>query len=99
MKDEKGGRKKYDDLGKRPGMASPAQLRLLEVTWVNHKHVREKTPEALRKFIENRFGVSGLRFIEDRDVGKVLKAVQSITAKTVARGNAEGAEKTKTGGI
>lgn len=79
----KGGLKKYDDLGKRPGMATPAQLRLIEVTWVNNQYVREKTPEALRKFIENQFGVSGLRFIEGRDVGKVLKAIGSIKSKTI----------------
>lgn len=75
--------KRHDDLGKRPGMATPAQLRLIEVTWVNNQHVREKTPEALRKFIEHRFGISGLRFIEGRDVGKVLKAIGSIKSKTI----------------
>ncbi len=73
--------KKYDDLGKRPGMASPAQLRLIEVTWVNNPNVREKTPEVLRKFIENQFKTSDLRFIEGRDVGKILKAIGAIKAK------------------
>lgn len=72
--------KKYDDLGVRSGMATPKQLRLIEVTWMNNPNVQAKTPEALRRFIEHRFKISNLRFVEDRDVGKVLTAIRSIKA-------------------
>lgn len=70
--------KKYDNLGVRPGMATPKQLRLIEVTWANNSNVREKSPEALRRFLEHRFKISDLRFVEDRDVGKILMSVKSI---------------------
>jgi len=72
---------RFEGLAGRPGMASPAQLRKIEATWMTHPGVLEKNEAALRRFLINRFHVSGLRFIEDHQVGKILRAIESIKPK------------------
>jgi len=69
---------RFEALAGRPGMASPAQLRKIEATWMTHPNVLEKNEAALRRFLINRFHVSGLRFIEDHQVGKILRSIESI---------------------
>ncbi len=70
--------KKYDDLGNRKDMASPAQLRLIEALWMMGPGVRLKTREALRHFLQHYFHVSDLRFIKSRQVTSILGAVRRI---------------------
>lgn len=69
---------RFEALANRPGMASPAQLRKIEATWMTHHRVRVKTEDALRRFIKHTFNIEALRFIEIGQVGKILKAIQSL---------------------
>ncbi|MCF8719233.1 regulatory protein GemA [Nitrospina gracilis] len=69
---------RFQGLAGRPGMASPAQLRKIEATWMTHPNIEQKNEVALRRFLQRRFQVSGLRFIEDHQVGKILKAIENI---------------------
>lgn len=69
---------KYQDLKNRDGMATPPQLRLIEALWMSGTGIREKTPTALRKFLSNKFGISDMRFVEDNQVGKIVRSIKSI---------------------
>ena len=69
---------KYEDMGKRPGMATPRQLRMIEAMWMTGPEIREKTPEALRHFLKNRFGIDGMRWIEDIQVSRIVKSIDAI---------------------
>jgi len=69
---------KYEDLANRIGMASPKQLRMIEAMWMTGSKIREKTPTSLRSFLNNKFGISHLRFIEDHQVGKIVRSIKSI---------------------
>ena len=84
MKTRSGGpagpRKKFDELGHRPGMATPAQLRMIEFFWMTGKGVRRKTPEALNHFLKHFFHVSDLRMIRKAQVTRILGAIRHIAA-------------------
>ncbi len=69
---------KYQDLANRTGMASPKQLRMIEAMWMTGSRIREKTPTALRKFLNNKFAISDMRFIEDNQVGRIVRSINSI---------------------
>ncbi len=70
--------KKYEDLANRDGMASPKQLRMIEAMWMTGSNIREKNPAALRSFLNHKFGISDLRFIEDNQVGRIVRSIKSI---------------------
>jgi hypothetical protein len=70
--------KKYDDLGDRPGMATPAQLRMIEYLWMTGKGVRIKTPEALSHFLKHYFHLSDLMKIRAAQVTPILGAIRNI---------------------
>lgn len=77
-----GFKKKYENLGRRPGMGTPAQLRMIEGMWsdvsrYNHAVERER---ALRAFIAKRYKVSDITFLSSRDVCSVVKALESMKA-------------------
>jgi hypothetical protein len=76
-------KKKYDDLGKRPGMASPKQLRMIEAMWkdASWTHDTAKRAIALRKFIFKIAGVDDLTFLTSQGVQKVVKAIENIKRK------------------
>jgi hypothetical protein len=71
---------RYDNLGKRPGMASPPQLRMIEAMWkaVSYTHDPEKRAAALRKFIFRLCSKSAMEFVEQRDVSKLVNAMKSM---------------------
>ncbi len=71
--------KKYDNLANRKGMASPAQLRLIEALWMTGPGVRLKTREALRHFLQHYFHVSDLRFIKAGQVTSIVGAIRRIS--------------------
>lgn len=79
--------KRYADLGDRPGMASPAQLRLIEALWaeVSRYKGRDDRHRALCSFLFKRFGRSHPTMIEARQVRQVVAALK--TMKTVNKGN------------
>jgi len=75
-------KKKYDELSGRAGMATPAQLRYIEVMfseWLKFRHPEEdiKTmiSAALRHFLKNKFGVEGVRFVT---LGTASKAIEGL---------------------
>lgn len=73
-------KKKYDDLANRPGyMASPRQLRLIEALWMTNPAVKEKTELAMNHFIGRIAGVSHIRFVEKRQVNKIINAINHLT--------------------
>lgn len=70
--------KKYDELSSRGSlMASPAQLRMLEAVWREICFVDSDdfAKQSLRKYLQNKFGVSDLKFLTKN---KAVKAIRSI---------------------
>jgi len=70
------GRAKYDNLGLRPGMATPMQLRMIEAMW--RKAARDPSDRALRRFLKNRFGIEAMRFVRKEDVTGIRMAIVEI---------------------
>ena len=73
------GRLRFNDLGVRIGMATPAQLRKIEAMWMTGTNIREKTDQALRHFLKNKFSVSDLRFIEQWQVRRIISTIEGMT--------------------
>jgi hypothetical protein len=71
---------KYDELGERPGMATPKQIRKIEAMWrdVSYYRNQEARERALRYFLKHIAGVDRLEFLEARQVSKVLKAIEKM---------------------
>mgnify|MGYP000571888614 CR=1 FL=1 len=77
---EKRKRKKYDDLGKRPGMATPGQLRKIEVLWAEVTFARN--PErALRRFVFKMTGVQDLRWLTGKQANQVIEVLKKIRSR------------------
>ena len=74
---------KYDNLGKRRGMASPKQLRKVEVMWknVSFTHDPHKRELALRRFILRIAAVDDLTFLTSQGASKVITAIQNMKGK------------------
>ena len=83
--DTGGRRRKYT---RRPGMATPAQLRKIEAMWADVSH--QKTAAARRKslgaFLEKRFGVSDLAFVTHEMPSKIIHTLEAM--KKQATGSA-----------
>jgi hypothetical protein len=77
------GSNKYEDLGCRSGMATPAQLRKIETIWREIASVKtqEGRQSTLRTFLSNRFHVSDLRFIQERQVTGILNAMRQMRSR------------------
>lgn len=86
------GRAKYEDLGRRCGMASPAKLRKIEAMWraVSIKRTNGERGEALRRFILRLYHVSDARFLTDRQANKMIATLAAMAAhhKPATRGDA-----------
>lgn len=70
----------YEDLAGRPGMAQPKQLRMLMAMFAE---VSDAPPaqreERFNAFLKARFnGLSGLRWLEEKDIRRVAKALKSM---------------------
>lgn len=79
-------RDKYNELGRRPDMATPAQLRKIEATW--NGLYPESDPEIhqrnIRTFLFRFFKVSDLRFLDQETANKVLYALRKMTQRKEA---------------
>lgn len=77
------GKMRYEHLGKREGMASPKQLRMIESLWkdASFTHDAAKRQVALRRFVFRIAGVDDLPFLTNEGARKVIKAIQSIKHK------------------
>jgi hypothetical protein len=76
---------KYDDLGSRPGMASPGQLRLIDVLWskVSRQPDQTSRDKALGAFIDRIVKIQKIEWLEPRHVKKIVTALKKMDLKTV----------------
>ena len=77
------GKLTYEELGYREGMASPGQLRKIEVMWKNvskHNGTRVRT-RALRGWLQKHFGVSDLRFLIATRANDVIHALGQMEGR------------------
>ena len=75
-------RVKYENLsGRARGMATPRQLRYINVLWkqVSNKETEEEKETALNRFVYRITGKSHMHFLEQADVQKVIKAIQTMS--------------------
>jgi hypothetical protein len=74
------GNKAFNSLGHRPGFATSAQLRKVEVLFRNVTRIKDinARKRALRAFLTNRFHVSDLRFIEEAQVTGIVNALTQM---------------------
>lgn len=73
-------KRKYDNLGTRPGMASPAQLRLIEFKWAQKSFLHDpaQRAQALRHYCFRITKKNDLTFLESRDASKLIKSIESM---------------------
>ncbi len=72
-----GGKKRYEDLGDRPGMASPQQLRKIEAMWADLSYSQDRA-HTLRTLLFKRWKCSDLRFLTSRQAWEVIEALKSM---------------------
>lgn len=77
------GKMRYEDVGNRPGMASPKQLRMIEAMWKDASYMHDPTKRqiALRHFIFRITGKDDLRFLASVDARKVIEAIGRMMHK------------------
>lgn len=65
------------------GYATPRQARLVEALWsqVTRQETEEDSKKALRHFIKRIIGVDDMRFVEKKDVEKLVRALEKMGAK------------------
>lgn len=73
-------KRKYEELGRREGMATPRQLRMIEGMWkeVSRMRTEEGRKRALRYFIKRITGKDSIKFLEQSDVEKLVQAIKNI---------------------
>jgi hypothetical protein len=71
---------RWDDFAGRPDMATPAQLRMLEGLWVSvsRQPTLKEKQESFHRFLQNRFGISRVEWIESVQVGKIRKTIMAM---------------------
>ncbi|MEA5113222.1 MAG: regulatory protein GemA [Geobacteraceae bacterium] len=81
----------HSDLAGRPGMATPAQLRMIEAIWkkVSRAEDTEARTKALRAFIQRIAKVSDLRFLDREGAGKIINALESMQTRVQQKNNGE----------
>lgn len=75
-----GTRKRFEKFDGRHGMATGAQMRMLEASWVQRSRA-STLPEkqtAFVEFVKRRFKIERLEWIGSEDVGRILRAIQSV---------------------
>ncbi len=80
-------RKKFDEWEHRTGgMATPQQLRKIEVMWRDVSRIDEPEgrKKALRSFLERVAKVSDLRFLDFHGAGKMINALHSMKKRKAA---------------
>jgi hypothetical protein len=71
---------RFNELAGREGMATPAQLRMIEAMWkkVSYTHDPAKRQSALRKILFRIAKVEDLRFLRSKDVSKIVNAFKNM---------------------
>lgn len=80
--------KKYEELNdrinsKELAMATPPQLRMIEAIWreICYVDTDEFAKQALRKFLQNKFKISDLKFLTKNTAVRVIRAILQIKEK------------------
>ena len=75
-----GSRRRRREWSRRPGMATPAQLRKIEAMWadVSWQRTAGERRKALGAFLEKRFGVSDLAFVTHEMPGKIIHTLEAM---------------------
>lgn len=68
-----------DPYGRRMGMATPDQIRLIQRLWNDYSRTDE--PKALDHWLERSFGISSLRFANADIAGKAITALKRMVAR------------------
>lgn len=79
------------NFGARPGRASPGQVALIRGLWV--EAMEAPTDEALNHWLERKFKVSALRFLDDRGAPKAITALRAMVARKAGKAAKNGAER------
>lgn len=75
------------NFGYRAGMATPRQVAFIRALWRNYTG-GVGTDRSLSKWLEAKFKVSSLRFLPSETAPKVIAALRSMVAKTIATAKA-----------
>ncbi len=78
---------KFSELEKRSNsMASPAQLRKIEAMWRDlcFEKTYKEAKKTLRKFIQNHFKVSDIRFIDKATASKIIHVIDKIQSEKIS---------------
>jgi len=76
--------KKYEDFaGRDEAMATPAQLRKIEVVWADIKGSKDRDilVKSLRAYIKRQFHVDDIRFITKARAAKIIAILEKIKLK------------------
>lgn len=81
------GKAAFEQLGCRPGMATPSQLRNIEALWKDASRIRSNDDRAaaLRSWLFKFFKISDLRFLPADQVSKVLKALRAMKGRRAVK--------------
>jgi phage gp16-like protein len=76
--------RKYDDLGRRPGMAEPAQLRLIELIWSQVSHAAESSgrSKGLRRWVLRQAKVADIKFLNFDQAQRVIEGLKKYYTRT-----------------
>ncbi len=75
--------------GKRPGMATPAQVELIRKLW--REWAGSDDEPALYKWLERRYHVAALRFLDREGASKAINGLQAMTSRKRAKADAPAA--------
>lgn len=76
--------RKYEDLGSRPGMATPSELRKIEAMWAEVAYGNPKA--TLRRFLFRGWRCSDPRFLTARQAWEAIEAVKQIQRRRGLKG-------------
>ena len=72
--------RKYDDLGERPGMATPRELRYIEALWAELTPEQDETIRArtLRAFLRSQYRVEDITWLTEGQAHAAIEALKAI---------------------
>jgi hypothetical protein len=74
----------YNDLDGRPGMASGKQVRMMMAMWSEVSDAPAKVrEERFGHFLRNRFQLAGYRWVQDKDVSRIVRALKAMKRQKV----------------
>ncbi|MFK5892853.1 MAG: regulatory protein GemA [Pseudomonadota bacterium] len=71
--------------GYREGMATPDQLQYIRYLW--SQYTGDYNESSLNHFVENKFGITNLRFLTIDKVGKIISALRAMSNRKKPKNN------------